>query len=50
LSIALHRLIDHVAEQDRVIEQLQRELVRLGGERPTPCEPLDASVLNRMVE
>ncbi|MGD9942516.1 MAG: serine O-acetyltransferase [Burkholderiaceae bacterium] len=50
LSIALHRLIDHVAEQDRVIEQLQRELERLGGAQPTPCEPLDANLLNRMVE
>jgi serine O-acetyltransferase len=50
LSLALHRLIDHVAEQDRVIEQLQAALARLGGEVTESAEPLDAPTLNRMVE
>ncbi len=50
LSLALHRLIDHVAEQDRTIEQLQAALARLGGEVAESCEPLDAPALSRMVE
>ena len=50
LSLALHRLIDHVAEQDRTIEQLQAALTRLGGEATEVCAPLDAPALNRMVE
>ncbi len=50
LSLALHRLIDHVAEQDRAIEQLQAALARLGGEVPEQGEPLDVGALNRMVE
>jgi serine O-acetyltransferase len=50
LSLALHRLIDHVAEQDRVIEKLQAALARLGGEVTESAEPLDAPTLNRMVE
>ncbi len=50
LSLALHRLIDHVAEQDRTIEQLQAALARLGGEVGGACEPLDAPALNRMVD
>ncbi|MCL4182940.1 MAG: serine O-acetyltransferase [Burkholderiaceae bacterium] len=50
LSIALHRLIDHVAEQDRMIEQLQAALARMGGEVPESGEPLDAPALNKMVE
>ncbi|HQY28159.1 MAG TPA: serine O-acetyltransferase [Burkholderiaceae bacterium] len=50
LSLALHRLIDHVAEQDRTIEQLQAALARMGGEVTESCEPLDAPALNRMVE
>ncbi len=50
LSLALHRLIDHVAEQDRVIEQLQAALARLGAEVSESGEPLDAPALNRMVE
>jgi serine O-acetyltransferase len=50
LSLALHRLIDHVAEQDRTIEQLQAALTRLGGEVTESCAPLDAPALNRMVE
>ena len=50
LSLALHRLIDHVAEQDRTIEQLQAALARMGGDVTESCEPLDAPALNRMVE
>jgi serine O-acetyltransferase len=50
LSIALHQLIDHVAEQDRRIEQLLDALKRLGVEIDNGTEPLDASRLNRMVD
>lgn len=50
LSTALHRLIDHVAEQDRTIERLQTALERLGADLPEHCEPIDARALNRMVE
>ena len=50
LAVALHRLIDHVAEQDRQIEALQQALKRMGAETPECCEPLDASELNRMVD
>ncbi|OJX00143.1 MAG: serine O-acetyltransferase [Burkholderiales bacterium 70-64] len=50
LSIALHRLIEHVAEQDRNIERLHAALARMGTEVPEACEPLDARALNRMVE
>jgi serine O-acetyltransferase len=50
LAAALHRLIDHVAEQDRQIEQLQQVVKRLGGCCDEPVEPLDAGTLNRMVD
>ena len=50
LSLALHRLIDHVAEQDRTIEQLQAALARMGAEVAQSPEPFDAPALNRMVE
>ncbi len=50
LSVALHTLIDHVAEQDRRMEQMQSALRRLGAEVNGRVEPLDASELNRMVE
>ena len=50
LSVALHTLIDHVAEQDRRMEQMQTALRRLGAEVNGRVEPLDASELNRMVE
>ena len=50
LSVALHTLIDHVAEQDRRMEQMQAALRRLGAEVNGRVEPLDASELNRMVE
>ncbi len=50
LSLALHRLIDHVAEQDRTIEQLQAALARMGAEVAQSPEPFDAPALNKMVE
>ena len=50
LSIALHRLIDHVAEQDRQIEQLKAALARMGADTCQDVEPLDAPALNRMVD
>ena len=50
LSTALHRLIDHVAEQDRQIELLEAALARLGAKVDGVVEPLDAPRLNRMVE
>lgn len=50
LATALHRLIDHVAEQDRTIEQMQAALARLGARCDPAVEPLDAGQLNRMVD
>ena len=51
LVIALHRLIDHVAWQDRQIEALQQSLARLGGDiERAGAHPLDAKTLNRMVD
>lgn len=49
LATALRRLIDHVAEQDRRIEQLQAEVSRRGDCRLEPCQPIDADHLNRLV-
>jgi len=53
LSVALHQLIDHVAEQDKRIEQLLESLERLGVAPPgQACEtvPLDAGRLSRLVD
>jgi serine O-acetyltransferase len=53
LSVALHQLIDHVAEQDRRIDQLLDALERLGAAPPAQaCEavPLDAGRLSRLVD
>ncbi|MCL4747258.1 MAG: serine O-acetyltransferase [Burkholderiaceae bacterium] len=50
LSTALHRLIDHVAEQDRQIEELRATLARMGQAVGEVGEPLDAGQLNRMVD
>ena len=50
LATALHRLIDHVAEQDRSIEHLQAALQKLGARVNDQSEPLDAGSLNRMVD
>jgi serine O-acetyltransferase len=53
LSVALHQLIDHVAEQDKRIDQLLEALERLGVAPPEQsCEavPLDAGRLSRLVD
>jgi serine O-acetyltransferase len=53
LSVALHQLIDHVAEQDRRIDQLVAALERSGAQVPASCAepaPLDAGRLNRLVD
>jgi serine O-acetyltransferase len=53
LSIALHQLIDHVAEQDRRIDQLVAALRESGASLPAAClepAPFDAGRLNRMVD
>lgn len=50
LSLALHQLIDHVAEQDRTIDELKCALKALGADIEAECEPLDVKRLNRMVE
>lgn len=53
LSVALHQLIDHVAEQDRRIDRLLEALERAGAVPPPGVregEPLDAGRLNRMVD
>jgi len=50
LSTALHRLIDHVAAQDRRIDEMHAELKRMGVRLEKDCEPLDATDLNRLVE
>ena len=49
MARALRQLIDHVAEQDRRIEQLQAEVSRRGACQLDPCQPIDAERLNRMV-
>ncbi|MBW6493099.1 MAG: serine O-acetyltransferase [Burkholderiaceae bacterium] len=51
VSLALHRLIDHVAAQDRIIEELQRAIKGLGAEvSESAGELLDAPSLNRIVD
>ncbi|NBS65873.1 MAG: serine O-acetyltransferase [Betaproteobacteria bacterium] len=51
LVIALHRLIDHVAEQDKQIEALQEALGRVGGNVARgESNPLDVRTLTRMVD
>lgn len=51
LAEALHRLIDHIAEQDRRIDVLQSTLERAGLRcEAAEAEPLDAPALNRMVD
>lgn len=49
LAKALRQLIDHVAEQDRRIEQLQAEVSRRGDCQLDPCNRIDAERLNRLV-
>jgi len=53
LSVALHQLIDHVAEQDRRIDRLADALARAGAASPSDVlegAPLDAGRLNRLVD
>ena len=51
-SLALHRLIDEVAAQDRRLASMQAELLRMGARLDAhgEGEPFDASQLNRMVD
>lgn len=49
LARALRQLIDHVAEQDRRIAELQAEFRRRGDCELEPCGRIDAERLNRMV-
>lgn len=51
LVIALHRLIDHVAEQDQRIDALQQALAQVGAHVDRhEAHPLDASALTKMVD
>jgi serine O-acetyltransferase len=50
LANAITQLIDHVAEQDRRIEELQRALRDIGADAGEACEALDARGLTRMVQ
>lgn len=53
LSVALHQLIDHVAEQDRRIDRLIETLEKAGVTPPPDaceCAPLDAGRLSRLVD
>lgn len=50
LSMALKKLIDHVAEQDREIAELRDELKRVGVRIEAHQAPLDAPSLNKMVQ
>lgn len=51
LAESIHRLIDHIAEQDRRIDLLQQALCRAGIQiDDAACERLDAPALNRMVD
>lgn len=50
LSVALHKLIDHVAEQDVAINELKCKLKAMGADIEADCPPIDANDLNRMVD
>ena len=50
LSVALHRLIDHVSEQDVTINELKCKLKEMGADIEAECPPINASDLNRMVD
>ncbi|MFK7966089.1 MAG: serine O-acetyltransferase [Burkholderiaceae bacterium] len=50
LSVALHKLIDHVAEQDLTINELKCKLKEMGADIEADCPPINASDLNRMVD
>lgn len=53
LSVALHQLIDHVAEQDRRIEQLVEAMAQAGVQAPSQAlesTPFDAGRLSKLVD
>jgi serine O-acetyltransferase len=50
LSVAIHKLIDHVAEQDRTINELKCHLQAMGADIEAECPPLEKVELNRMVD
>ncbi len=50
LSLAMHKLINHVADQDRKIDELCSELKRMGVRMEASKSPLDAPGLSRMVD
>jgi serine O-acetyltransferase len=50
LSLAMQKLINHVADQDRKIDELCSELKRMGVRLEASKAPLDAPGLSRMVE
>jgi serine O-acetyltransferase len=50
LAQALHQLIEHIAEQDRRIEQLCSELSRCGMRAPEAGEPIDTDKLSKLVD
>ncbi|MEZ5653833.1 MAG: serine O-acetyltransferase [Burkholderiaceae bacterium] len=50
LNVAVHKLIDHVAEQDRTIEELKCKLKAMGADIEAECPPIDAPQLSRMVD
>jgi hypothetical protein len=54
LSVALHRLIDRVAEQDRQIAALREALARAGIVADAPenanADGFDAPALNKLVD
>jgi serine O-acetyltransferase len=50
LAQALHQLIDHIAEQDRRIEQLCAELQRCGMRAPESGQKIDTEKLSRLVD
>ena len=50
LAQALRQLIDHIAEQDRRIDELCAELSRCGMRAPEGGEPIDADRLSKLVD
>ena len=50
LNVALHKLIDHVSEQDRTLEELKCTLKEMGADIEAECPPVDAPQLSRMVD
>ncbi len=50
LNVALRTLIDHVAEQDRAIDELRCRLKEMGADIEAECPPIDVNDLSRMVD